>query len=93
MKIPPWLLCGEWTIGGRDGSRETRREDVQATDTGGWGYLRMPSPHQKPPLPEFIPGGAKQTEGEGGVSQLLQQLGEKVLCQCLSFKESRGQGL
>ena len=33
--------------------------------------------------PKFIPGGAKQTEGEGGVSELLQQLGEKVLYQCL----------
>ena len=41
------------------------------------------STSEAPPLPEFIPGGAKQTEGEGGVSQLLQQLGGKVLCQCL----------
>lgn len=44
----------------------------------------MPSPQQKlPPLssvpfPKSVPGGAKQTEGEGGVSQLLQQLREKM---------------
>lgn len=47
------------------------------------------SPQQKPPprfyapIPKSIPGGAKQTEGEGGVSQLLQQLGERCVCQCL----------
>lgn len=48
----------------------------------------MPSPHQKlpsgssNPFPKSIPGRAKQTEGEGGVSQLLKQLGEKM---CVSI--------
>lgn len=47
-------------------------------------YLQStPPPWSSVLFPKFIPGGAKQTEGEGGVSELLQQLGEKVLYQCL----------
>lgn len=33
-------------------------------------------------LPTAIPGGAEQTEGEGGVSQLLQQLWRERGCVC-----------
>lgn len=59
--------------------KECPRQEIQVTR-----HLRMPSPQQKlPPLspvpfPKSVPGGAKQTKSEGGVSQLLQQLREKM---------------
>lgn len=33
-------------------------------------------------LPTAIPGGAEQPEGEGGISQLLQQLWKRRVCVC-----------
>lgn len=45
--------------------------------------LEAPLPSSVFPFLKSIPGGAKKTEGEGGVSQLLQQLGEKCVFQYL----------
>ena len=64
---------------GRIGGRMSRPKIQVTRDTSGCPLrIRSSPPRFSVPFPKSIPGGAKQTEGEGGVSQLLKQLGEKM---------------